>query len=161
MKKQFFTLMLLVSTSSILFTACKKSDDTAAEETTTARTASFKIGSNSFSVSKPYIGIFNDAGTIKNTMTLTATDGSKVEFYFVGSAPANYPLMSFSNGYYKNAAGKQFNSTSGELSVTSYTIDGSTYKASGTFHFKAKAISAPLDSLEITDGVFTNASNQI
>lgn len=159
MKKKFLTMMLLMATSSILITACSKSED----ETTnsTKRTASFNIGTNSYTVSKPYLGIFNDNGTIKNTMTLNATDGSKVEFYFVGSSPATYPLMSYSNGYYVNAAGKQYNSTSGQLIVSDYTIDGATYKASGTFSFKAKAIVAPIDSIEITVGVFTNASNEL
>ena len=65
----------------------------------------------------------------------------------------------YSNAYYKNAAGKQYNSTSGELITSAYSTDGVTRKTSGTFHFKAKAIAAPIDSIEITDGVFTNASN--
>ncbi len=159
MKNKITVLVLLLAATSLAFTSCKKSEDEE-EETTAAREASFKIGANTFTVNKPYIGIFNDNGTIKNTMTLTATDGSKVEFYFVGSSPATYPLMSFSNGYYKTASGKQYNSTSGELIVSNYTVDGSTYKATGTFHFKAKAIVAPIDSLEITGGVFTNASNE-
>lgn len=161
MKKSLKTLVLLLASATLVMSSCKKDDDTKTDETSTAREASFKIGANSFSVTKPYIGVFNDNGTIKNTMTLTATDGSKVEFYFVGSAPATYQLMSFSNGYYKNASGKQYNSTSGELIVTSYTVDGSTYKATGTFHFKAKTFTSPIDSLEITGGVFTNASNEL
>lgn len=160
MKNKLIRIALLVFSSLIILGSCKKSEDEETTETSTTREASFKIGTSSYTVTKPYIGIFNDNGTIKNTMKLTATDGSKVEFYFVGSSPSTYPLMSYSNGYYVNASGKQFNSTSGELVVSSYTIDGSTYKASGTFHFKAKAISAPFDSLEITSGVFTNASNE-
>lgn len=159
MKMKIRTGLFLLASISMLSLSCKKSDDTKAEESTT-REASFKIGANTYTVAKPYIGVFNDNGTIKNTMTLTASDGSKVEFYFVGSSPATYPLQSFSNGYYKNAAGKQYNSTSGELVIDSYSVDGTTYKASGTFHFKAKAIVSPIDSLEITGGVFTNASNE-
>ena len=152
--------MLLLATTTLVFNSCSKSDDDE-DPATSTRSASFKIGSNSYSVTKPYIGIFNDNGTIKNTMTLTATDGSKVEFYFVGSSPATYQVSSFSDAYYVNAAGKQYNSTSGQLIVSDYTIDGSTYKATGTFQFKAKAIVAPIDSLEITVGVFTNASNEL
>lgn len=157
MKIKFLTLLSLFAASSILMTACKKEDD----ETTIARAASFSIGNATYTVSKPYLGVFNDNGTLKNTMTLTATDGSKVEFYFEGSSPATYPLQSFSNGYYINAAGRQYNSTSGELIITDFTIDGAIYKATGTFQFKAKAIVAPIDSLEITLGVFTNASNEL
>jgi hypothetical protein len=160
MKNKLIRIALLVFSGIVLLSSCKKSEEEDKTETSTTREASFKIGAASFSVTKPYLGIFNDNGTIKNTMKLTATDGSKVEFYFIGSSPNTYPLMSYSNGYYVNAAGKQFNSTSGQLIVSSYTIDGTTYKASGTFQFKAKAISAPIDSLEITSGVFTNASNE-
>lgn len=160
MKINLRTGVVLLASISLLAVSCKKSDDTKVEEST-AREASFKIGANTFTVSKPYIGIFDDNGTIKNTMKLTATDGSMVEFYFVGSSPATYQLQSYSDAYYKNAAGKQYNSTSGELVISSYSIDGATYKASGTFHFKAKAIVSPIDSLEITGGVFTNASNGI
>ena len=141
--------------------SCKSDEEEKTEEAVAPREASFKVGANALTVTKPTIGVFNDNGTIKNTMTLTATDGSKVEFYFVGSSPATYPLMSFSNGYYKTASGKQYNSVSGELVVSSYSIDGSTYKASGTFHFKAKTFTTPIDSVDITVGVFTNASNEL
>ena len=160
MKQKLMILLVLTAFGTSVFTSCKKKTDTTTT-TTTERSASFKIGSNSYSVAKPYIGIFNDNGTIKNTMTLTATDGSKIEFNFTGSSPATYQLQSYSNGYYKNAAGKQYNSTSGELIITNYTVTSGTYKATGTFHFKAKAIVAPIDSIEITTGVFTNASNEL
>jgi hypothetical protein len=160
MKNKFISMILLLAAIPVLITSCKKSDDEPQTNSST-RSASFVIGANSYSVSKPYIGIFNDNGTIKNTMTLTATDGSKIEFYFVGNTPATYPLMSFSDAYYINAAGKQYNSTSGQLIVSEYKIEGSIYKASGTFQFNATAIVAPIDSIVITSGVFTNASNEL
>lgn len=149
----------------ILFSACKKKDDSPEPEeeqpTTTTKSASFKINGTAYSVTSPYLGIFDDNGTIKNTLTLTATDGSKVEFHFTGSSPATYQLQSFSNGYYKNAAGKQYNSMRGQLVVSSYTSSSSTVekKMSGSFSFWAKAIVSPYDSLQITDGTITNASN--
>lgn len=143
----------------IFFTACKKSEDKPDDTVTTVKSASFKIGSSSYTVSNPYLGIFDNSGAINNTMTLTASDGSKIEFNFIGSSPSSYLLHSYSNAYYKNAAGKQYNSTSGELITSAYSTDGVIRKTSGTFHFKAKAIVAPIDSVEITDGVFTNASN--
>lgn len=158
MKNKYSLLsIVLLSALIVLLVSCKKSDDDS--DTSGTRSASFKIAGTSYTVTKHYIGIFNDNGTIDNTMTLTATDGSMIEFNFTGSSPATYTLQSYSDAYYKNTAGKQYNSTSGELIVTSYTI-GDFYVATGTFHFKAKAIAAPIDSLEITDGVFTNASNE-
>lgn len=147
----------LLSMIIVFLVSCKNNDDDSDNNGT--RSASFKISGTTYTVTKPYIGIFNDNGTIENTMTLTATDGSMIEFNFTGSSPATYTLQSFSDAYYKNAAGKQYNSKSGELLVTSYNID-EFYVATGTFHFWAKAIAAPIDSLEITDGVFTNASNE-
>ncbi|MEI7597443.1 MAG: hypothetical protein WCK02_16970 [Bacteroidota bacterium] len=157
-------IIILTFISSILVvTASCKKDDSATNDTankTTVRSASWKIGSSSFSDSKPYIGIFTSNGNVSNTMTLTAADGSIIEFNFDGTSNATFQLDSYSDAYYKNAAGKQFNSTSGELIVTSYTTTDNTRKATGTFHFKALATQAPYDSLEITTGVFTNASNE-
>jgi len=151
MKKLLFASLILLS-------ACAKKED---DETPSQRSASFKIGSTVFTVEKPYIGIFNNNGTIYNTMTLTAADGSEVELKFTGSTPATYPLQSFSDALYTTSTGKQYNATSGSLTTSSYEIDGAVYKATGTFHFHAKAIAAPIDSLEITEGVFTNASNEL
>jgi len=152
-------LSLLALTGCLLFSACQKSDDD--DSTTTgSRSASFKIGTTTYSVNKPYIGIFNNNGTVFNNMSLEATDSSEVELKFEGSSPSTYPLQSFSDALYTTAAGKQYNAISGTLVTTSYTVDGATYKSSGTFHFTAVAITAPMDTIEITDGIFTNASNE-
>ena len=156
------TINVILLAGIILFTACKSKEDAVEPEeteTSTAKSASFKIGGTSYSVSSPKLGIFNDNGSIKNNLKLTATDGSIVEFNFTGNTPATYQLASYSNAYYKNAAGKQYNSTSGQLVVSAYTTSGSTYKMSGNFNFWAKAIATPYDSLHIVDGVVTNASN--
>jgi hypothetical protein len=156
--KNFLVALVVLG---LTVSSCKKSDEEEEDEPSTTREASFKVGSTAFTVTKPTLSIFNDNGVIKNTMKLVPADGSKVEFYYVGSAPATYPLMSFSNGYYKNASGKQYNSISGSLVVSDYKIDGAIYKASGTFSFKAVAIAAPFDTLDINTGVFTNASNEL
>lgn len=156
MKKQLATMILLLATCSFLVIGCGKDDG---DDDDTSVAASFVIGSTSYTVTNPTLGIFNDGGTIKNTMTLKAEDGSEIVFHFTGSSPSTYILQSYSDAYYKDAAGKQYNSTSGELIVSSYSTTNSTYKATGTFHFKAKTFTAPIDSLEITAGVFTNASN--
>lgn len=159
------TINVLLLAGIILFSACKKKDDSPEPEeeqpTTSTKSASFKVGGTAYTVNSPYLGIFNDNGTIKNTLTLTATDGSKIEFHFTGSSPATYQLDSYSAGYYKNAAGKQYNSVRGQLVISNYTSSSTTVerKASGTFSFWAKAIATPYDSLEITTGVITNASN--
>jgi hypothetical protein len=153
-------LSMMAMMGCLLFTACKKSDDDSESTTTGSRSASFKIGAQSYQVNKPYIGIFNNSGTINNDMSLEATDSSEVEMNFTGDSPSTYPLQSFSDAVYYTPSGKQYNSISGTLVTTSYTVDGATYKASGTFHFTAVAISAPNDTIEITDGVFTNASNE-
>lgn len=160
MKKQFAAMILLFTAFSFLVFACTKVDDDSDNDNGT-RSASFKIGSTTTNVLKPYLGIFNDNGTIKNTMTLTAEDGSKIVFNFTGNSSGTYSLQSYSDAHYKDKDGKQYNPTSGELIVSSYSITDNTYKASGTFHFKAAAISTPIDSLEIIDGVFTNASNEL
>lgn len=154
---------ILLASIIIAFAACKKSDDkssTPSTSTSTTRSASFKIGNNSYTVTKPYLGIFVDNGIVKNTLTLTATDGSAITFQFSGSSPATYTLQSYSDAYYTNAAGKQYNSSSGQLITTAYTTDNNTYKTTGTFHFKAKTFVSPIDSIEITAGVITNASNE-
>jgi len=149
----------------ILFSACKKKDDSPEPEeeqpTTTTKSASFKIGNTAYTSTNPALAIFDNNGTINNYLTLTANDGSKIEFGFQGTSPATYQLQSYSNAYYKNAAGKQYNSVRGQLIITNYTSSSSTVskKATGTFSFWAKAIVSPYDSLQITDGVITNASN--
>lgn len=149
----------------ILFSACKKKDDSPEPEeeqpVATAKSASFKIGGTSYTSTNPRLGIFINNNVVNNTLSLTANDGSKIEFNFQGTSPATYQLASYSNGYYKNAAGKQYNSVRGQLIITNYTSSSSTVekKASGTFSFWAKAIVSPYDSLQITDGVITNASN--
>jgi hypothetical protein len=149
----------------ILFSACKKKDDSPEpeEETpvATTKSASFKIGGTSYTSTNPSLGIFINGNVVNNTLGLTGNDGSKIEFHFQGTSPATYQLESYSNGYYKNAAGKQYNSVRGQLIITNYTSSSSTVekKASGTFSFWAKAIVSPYDSLQITDGVITNASN--
>lgn len=157
------TINVILLAGIILFSACKsKTEDTLepeTETTTAAKSGSFKVGGTTYNASSPSLGIFNNNGSINNNLKVIASDGSKVEFNFTGNAPATYQLASYSNGYYKNAAGKQYNSTSGQLVVTAYTTTGSSYKMSGNFSFWAKAIAAPYDSLHIVDGVVTNASN--
>lgn len=156
------TINAILLAGIILFSACKSKEDAIEPEeteTTTTKSGSFKIGGTTYNATSPSLGIFNNSGSINNNLKVTASDGSKVEFNFVGNSPATYQLASYSNAYYKNAAGKQYNSTSGQLVVTAYTTTGSTYKMSGNFNFWAKAIAAPYDSLHIVDGVVTNASN--
>jgi hypothetical protein len=159
------TINALLLAGIILFTACKKKDDSPEpeEETpvATTKSASFKIGGTSYTATNPRLSIFDNNGTINNYLSFTANDGSKIEFGFQGTSPATYQLQSYSNGYYKNAAGKQYNSVRGQLIITSYSSSSSTVekKATGTFSFWAKAIVSPYDSLQITDGVITNASN--
>ncbi len=155
----------LVLAGIILFSACKKKDDSPEPEeeqpTTTTKSASFKIGSTAYTSTNPSLGIFINNNVVNNTLGFTATDGSKVEFHFQGTSPATYQLQSYSNGYYKNAAGKQYNSVRGQLIITNYVSSSTTVekKATGTFSFWAKAIVSPYDSLQITDGIITNASN--
>lgn len=149
----------------ILFSACKKKDDSPEPEeeqpTTATKSASFKIGGTAYTSTNPSLGIFINNNVVNNTLSLTGNDGSKIQFSFQGTSPATYQLQSFSNGYYKDAAGKQYNSVRGQLIITSYSSSSSTVekKASGTFSFWAKAIVSPYDSLQITDGIITNASN--
>ena len=153
MKNFIFACSMLL----VLASCSKKNDD---DSSPAQRSASYKVNGSNFTVTKPYLGIFNNNGTIYNTLTLTATDGSEVELKFTGNTPSTYTLQSFSDALFTTAAGKQYNATSGSMTTSSYVIDNAVYKSTGTFHFKAKAIIAPLDSVEITDGIFTNASNE-
>lgn len=148
---------LFILTILILAGGCKKKED---DEETTTRSGSFIAGGTAMAVAKPYLGIFNDNGTIENTLTMTAATGAELEFNFEGSTPQVYPLQSFSDANYTDITGKQYNSFTGQLVVSSYTIDGAVYKASGTFSFSAKNIASPFDTIQITGGLFTNASNE-
>jgi hypothetical protein len=155
-------ITLILAAGIILFTACKKNTDDEVEPTepeTETESGSFKVGGTTFTDSNPYLGIFNNNGSINNTLRVTGSNGAKVEFHFTGSSPATYTLASYSAGYYTNSAGKQYNSTRGQLVVTAYSTSGTTRKVTGTFNFWAKAIVTPYDSVEVTSGVLTNVSN--
>ena len=147
----FFMLLLIFS--------CKKVH----EETIVKneRMASFKIEANSFKSNNPYLGIFDDNGIISNTLVLDNTDGSQIEINFTGVTSGAHNLESGSDAFYKDSEGHIFNGVNGQLVISSYIIEGNIYKSSGIFHFKAKMSTAPFDSLEITDGSFTNASNEL
>jgi len=147
------TLGLLVSLSS-----CKKTEEEV--KPTTTREASFKIGGVEYKDTRPYLSIFDNNGIINNTLFIEASDGSKIDLKFKGTSPTTYTLTSYYDGVYTNANGKKYNPFTGQLVVSSYTTKDFNVM-SGTFSFKAKAVSSPYDTIQVTNGIITNASSEL
>lgn len=151
-------ILLYFSLLTIIFLGCKKAEDTP-EETIIGK-ASFRIENKTYKTTPPYLSVVNDNGTVLNTLVLDVTDGSEIEINFSGSSPALFSIPVHCTAFYRNSDGIIYNSTDGQLLISDYTLNGNVYRASGNFHFKARVYNIPNDSLEITDGIFTNASNE-
>jgi hypothetical protein len=155
--------IFLVLTCSAALGACVQlGETTGPDDISGPRTASFKAAGKSYSFDKPYMSIFDDNGDIFNWVTLEANDGSKLELKWTGDTPGTYQLKGFSSGSWTSPTGEQFNPTSGQLVITSYSSDPNVVLkvATGTFSFVGESIDNSTHTVSITDGVLTNASNR-
>lgn len=156
--KNFKLVVLLLACTALTFTSCKKDEEEEEEPATTGDIASWTKDGTSVTATTTYVGIFNDNGTVKNTLTLTAPDDSEVTLRFNGTAPTQISLTSLSDAYWSNPSGTQHRAISGTLNVTEYSESGSTHTCSGTFSFTGVS-SANNDTVQITSGSFTDADN--
>jgi hypothetical protein len=154
-RKVFFFFTTLLAILLIGISSCKHDDDPPIDHT--AGSASFKIGTTTYSAPDPHLLAQEKDDTIKNTLTINATDGSKIIFHFLGDSTGTYSLDKDSAANFTNVAGRKYSATSGELIISSYSAAGSNSAASGSFHFKAKSYVYLQDSLEITNGIFSDA----
>ena len=151
-------ILLFYSLFALLFFGCKKTEDS--PEDPVIGKASFRIENTTYKTAPPYLGVVNDNGTLLNTLVMDVADGTEIEINFSGNSPASLSIPADCNAYYRNSEGVIYSSVNGQLLISEYTSNGNIYRASGNFHFKAKISSSPNDSLEITDGIFVNASNE-
>lgn len=153
-----FTVFVISLTA--LFTSCSGGDEADNTPQTTERSASYTVNGTATTVEKPYDGIFVNNGEVNNTVSLTAKDGSKIKFIFIGKTTATYQLVAYPDAVYTNSAGQNYNAVRGQLNVTNYKIVDGIYTFSGNFNFVAKNITNANDSVVVTNGIITNCSNK-
>jgi hypothetical protein len=158
--------VFLLLACSAAFASCVQlgSDTTGTDDTINGpRTASFKANGKLYSFDKPYMSIFEDNGIIRNWVTLEANDGSKLDLHWTGTSTGTYELKGYSTGSWDSPSSEHFNPISGQIVITSYSAnpDAVLKVATGTFHFAGESIDNSSHTVEITDGVLTNASNRV
>ena len=150
--------LYLVLIALLLILGCKK--DESIPEASVVGKGSFRIENHTINTKEPYIGVFTDNGIVNNTLVLDITDGSQIEIHFPGVSPATFNLDSSHYAHYRDQNGKFYYASHGQVLISSYSVDGNKYLANGNFYFTANAMYDPYDVVDITDGSFTNASNQ-
>lgn len=158
MKNNILSIPFLLAVCAISVVSCSKATD-AKTDSETEKSASFKIMTRSITVLNPTLTYTTAGGVTNNTIKLSATNGSRVEINFAGTSFGTFPMLANSNARYFDSTGKEYHSVNGQLALSTYVVDGSTHITSGSFYFRAKAITAPIDSFQISYGKFSNASN--
>lgn len=153
--------VILILSLTAFFTSCSGGDEAESTPQNTERSATYTVNGTQTTVEKPYNGIFNNNGEINNTVTLTAKDGSKIKFIFIGKTTATYQLVAYPDAVYTNPTGQNYNAVRGQLNVTNYKIVDGIYTFSGNFNFVAKNITNANDSVVVTTGIITNCSNRL
>lgn len=158
MKNHLLASLFFLIVGAFYISSCGKTYDYLTD-TEITKSGGFKVGSRTFDVPNPTMTFTTVGDVTNNTVHLVASNGSKIEVGFPGTSLGSFPLTSANEVYYYDSTGKKYQAVNGLLTISYYLLDGDTHYAAGAFYFRARALTAPIDSFQITGGKFVNASN--